>query len=148
MPDIDTFRYGGYENLNLTQAEIAARSYNAGLPPSVRPINAYQNLIFKPVRVMVGTVPTEYGIDINAAGVCQWRNPSGTVTAGGTAFNGFALFALPGSLGVGAYNYVTGASKVAYAPGVWIDLPTNTCKFLKAQAIEHDYWDSNYGTNY
>lgn len=149
MPDIDTHRYGGYENLNLTQAEIAARAYDTGLPPTIRPVNAYHNLTFKPVRVMVGVIPTEFGVDIDAAGVVQWRNNStGIVTAGGTGFSGFSLFTLPGSMGVGAYNATTRVSQAAFAPGVWLTLPVTTGKHLKAQALEHDYWNSNYGTNY
>lgn len=148
MAEIPSQKFGGYENLNLTQAEIASRSYNAGLPPSVRPINAYQNLTFKPVRLMVNGMPTEFGVDINAAGFVQWRNRDGTVTPGTILFIDYALFALAGNLGLGAYNFSTGETRVAYEPTVWITLPVGTGKFLKAEALEHNYWDYNYGTNY
>lgn len=148
MSELTTHRYGGYENLNLTQAEIAARAYDAGLPPTARPVNAYHNLTFKPVRVMLGTVPTEYGVDIDAAGAVQWRNPSGVVTVGGTGFTGYVLFCLAGGIGVGAYNSITGDSKVCYGVGAWLTLPLHTGKHLKAQAIEHNYWNSNFGANY
>jgi hypothetical protein len=148
MPDIATHRYGGYENLNLTQAQIASRAYNAGLPPTIRPVNAYHNLTFKPVRVMLGTVPTEYGVDIDAAGSVQWRNPSGVVTVGGTGFAGYVLFCLAGSIGVGAYNSISGDTKVCYAAGTWLTLPLQTGRHLKAQEIEHNDWKSTFGANY
>ena len=136
MAEQITYRYGGYENLSLSQAEIAARAYDAGMPPSVRPINAFNSIVWIPCRVMIAGVPTEYGVALDVNNVVLWRNINGGVNTAGSVNLGHKIFALPGSLGVGFYNPTTGSTLICYDANTFLTLPSGSGKYLMSQAIE------------
>jgi hypothetical protein len=149
MAELPQFNYGGYVNNYLTAAEIASRSYNAGDPPSVVALNTYQNVVWTPCRMMVGTIPTMVGVAVDNAGNIVWRDlNSGSVTINGGGL-GSVLFTLPGGLGVGLFNQTTGVSFVLFnLGGTWSNVGAFTGKYLRSAALEHDYWGGSWGTNY
>jgi hypothetical protein len=141
MSELTTHRYGGYENLYLTAAEIAARAYNAGLPTSTMPIAINGGVIWQQIKVVINGVLTTQHVSIDANSNVIWRDANGVISNNGTLIGG-SLSVLPGGFGVLLYNSANGTTYVSYAPGAWIQLPNFTGKYLKPHCLEHDYYGS------
>jgi hypothetical protein len=150
MADLQLFNYGLYNNEYITAAEIAARSYNAGDPPSVRTINAFNSIIWKPVKMLVGNVLTDYAVGLDGGSQIIWRDPQGVVTSALPAVStpGAELFALSSGLGACLWVPSSGVTFLSFAPSVLIPATAGLGKYLETMALEHNYWTSNWGTNY